>query len=226
MDEYYVKCNGILIFNDIDYSYDYEHWNNDNEWEYVPDHSRYLISTYGEIMRKSDSFLVPPEVINGVETVYLINDDTELYNACDVEQLMHIVFPEDSTDEINDDNFAEQDLDNLLNEMSNNTLDISTANNTLDISTANSATVDSIEPYLSNYPIIVTDNDGCFVKKYPSIRNMIANTHGTEGWDPMVIYHSCNSPEWYKCYGKMIRWDQIMYMRHELEQKLRDRRID
>jgi hypothetical protein len=70
--------------------------------------------------------------------------------------------------------------------------------------------------YLDRYPVIITDDDGRFMRWYPSITGMLQTMHGSEGMNSHVIYRACNTPEWQKCYGKIFRWDPLMYVRYEL----------
>lgn len=207
--EYYFMHDDMIIFNDIAYSEDNAYWNDPHSWERIPGFPDYLINVYAEIIRESDSYLVLTEISDdgqeiahlvdalGVETCYVIENSADDDSSSEV-----------STEIMDDDDDDDDDIDALMREMVNDATPV----------------VPAHEEYLTNYPIIITDGDGEFMQHFSSIRSMLQRMHGTEGWDPEVIYNTCNSPEWRKCYGKMIRWDPIIYLRHELNEKLRERR--
>jgi len=218
---YYFKYNNVIIFNDLLYAEDHPYWNDDSIWESVPDFSLYLVNKYGEVIRKRDSYLIPVKKDDEGHDYVIIISDARKKEKVHIDYILDTVFDDllDSSsedesleDSLSEDSINENTLDNLISEMEHTHAPVSVekASETLEVQV-------QIDPrYLNEYPIIITDNDGEFMRWYPSIQNFLSRTHGTEGMDPYVIYRSCNSDAWQKCYGKMIRWDPLLYVKYDI----------
>lgn len=222
--QYYFKYEGITIFNDLLYIEDHPYWNDATIWNHIPGYSRYLVNAYGEVIRARDAYLM--RMHPDTRTVTLIRDsDRKKEKVC-----IHDIVAYDAHC-ASDTHCASANTTDILDDL---IISLQVANPTEHTEptdttepTEHTDTTEPTEPanpvanqiniqYLNNYPVILTDSDGEFMRWYPSIYNMLQRTHGTEGMDPHVIYRACSSPVWQKCYGKMFRWDPLLYVKYEM----------
>lgn len=193
--QYYFKYDGVIIFNDLLYIENHPHWNDTTIWNRIPGYSRYLVNAHGEVIRACDAYLM--RMHPDTKTVTLIRDSDRKKEKVCIHDAHRASDTSASTTDI---------LDDLILSLQ-----------VVEPTEITNPVADQINiQYLNNYPIILTDGDGEFMRWYPSIYNMLQRTHGTEGMDPHVIYRACNSHVWQKCYGKMFRWDPLMYVKYEI----------
>jgi hypothetical protein len=184
---YYFKRHGCVIFDDIAYASDHPYWLDHTSWHDVPGFTRYEATVHGEIVRKRDAFLLIPN--NGY---VMLTSDTGIKTRCAVSDILAHATPVDTTGAV---------LDALLAELTG-----------MPEQPEHPEFPESA--YLEAYPIVILDSSGVIQRWHPSIIHMLANTHGTEGMDPQVIYRAC--VDGVKCYGKNIRWDPNLYVKYEL----------
>jgi hypothetical protein len=178
MSTYYFKHKNMIMFDDLRYIEDHPYWHDTTIWKPIPGYSSYLINSYGEVIRKRDSFLMPKKMA----TVVLVNNSRSR-ESCAISELL-----------VRSGCQIPRELEPALEPAT--------------------PPVPAYD-YLGNYPVILTDRDGEFIRWYPSIQYLCTRP-GMEGMNPEVIYNACTSTDWRMCYGKVFRWDPLTYVRFQI----------